>query len=87
MTHSVYTQGYEQMRRHAIDPGYGHTHHGFAVMVHRGVADWLQAFTELPVLPDPVPTDSGSRIDGSAESPMIDIVVAMVREHIGRVAA
>ena len=49
--HSAYGQGYERMRRHAVEPGGGQDRHGLAMVALRGVAAWLHAFAELPAPP------------------------------------
>ena len=86
--HSAYGHGYERMRRHAVEPGAGHDRHGLAVVALRGVAAWLHGFAELPAppaavcggaSPEPLPAD--------VERPVIDILLAMLRGHMGREAA
>jgi hypothetical protein len=80
--HSAYGHGYERMRRHAVEPGVVHDRHGLAVVALRGVAAWLHAFAELPAppavcggaSPDPLPAD--------VERPVIDILLAMLRDHM-----
>ena len=51
LTHSAYAQGYEQMRRHALEPGTPLDRQGLAVMVRRGIAAWLFVSAELPAAP------------------------------------
>ena len=86
--HSAYGHGYERMRRHAVEPGARHDRHGLAVVALRGVAAWLHAFAELPAptiavragaLPGPLPT--------GVETSAIDVLIAMLRGHMGREAA
>ena len=82
--HSTYGQGYERMRRHAVEPGTVHDRHGSAVVALRGVAAWLLAFAELPgqpaaavctgALPGPLPT--------GVETTAIDILIAMLNGHM-----
>ncbi len=83
--HSAYGHGYERMRRHAVEPGAAHDRHGIAVVALRGVAAWLHAFAELPTpqaavcagaTPEPLPA--------GVERPAIDILLAMVKGHMGR---
>ena len=85
---SVYEQGYERLRRHAVEPGARHDRHGLAVVALRGLAAWLHAFAELPAptiavragaSPGPLPT--------AVETSAIDVLIAMLRGHMGREAA
>ena len=86
---SAYGHGYERMRRHAVEPGVVHDRHGLAVVALRGVAAWLHAFAELPAPPaaagcaeaSPGPLPTG------VETSAIDILIAMLRGHMGREAA
>ena len=87
--HSAYGQGYERMRRHAVEPCAGHDRHGLAVVALRGVAAWLQGFTELPA-PPPAPPPalcspvSPGPLPTGVETSAIDILIAMLRGHMGR---
>ncbi len=81
--HSAYGQGYERMRRNAVEPGAGHDRHGLAVVALRGVAAWLHAFAELPAPPaaeyagaSPEPLPAG------VERPVIDVLLAMLKGHM-----
>ena len=86
--HSAYGQGYERMRRHAVEPGVVHDRHGVAVVALRGVAAWLHAFAELPAPPPAVCEDvSPEALPAGAERPVIDILLAMLNGHMGRDAA
>ena len=86
--HSAYGQGYERMRFHAVDPGIGHDRHGLAVVALRGVAAWLHAFAELPASPAAVGTGiSTGPLPSGVEKPAIDILLGMIKGHIGREAA
>ena len=86
--HSVYGHGYEQMRRHAVEPGTGHDRHGLAVVALRGVAAWLHAFAELPAPLAAVRAGaSPGRLPTGVETSAIDILIAMLRGHMGREAA
>ncbi len=81
--HSAYGQGYERMRRHAVEPGVVHDRHGLAVVALRGVAAWLHAFAELPAPPAAV-SGGGSPepLPAGVERPVIDILLAMIRDHM-----
>ena len=83
--HSAYGQGYERMRRHAVEPGAVHDRHGSAVVALRGVAAWLHAFAELPAPLAAVCGDvSPEALPAGAERPVIDILLAMLNGHMGR---
>ena len=86
--HSAYGYGYERMRRHAVEPGTGHDRHGLAVVALRGVAVWLHGFAELPAPPAVLcsPASPGPLPTG-VETAAIDILIAMLRGHMGRQAA
>lgn len=86
--HSTYGQGYERMRFHAVEPGIGHDRHGLAVVALRGVAAWLHAFAKLPALPAAVGAgiSAGPLLTG-VEKPAIDILLGMIKGHIGRESA
>ena len=85
---SAYGHGYERMRRHAVEPGADHDRHGLAVVALRGVAAWLHAFAELPAPPAAVcPEASPGPLPTAVETSAIDILIAMLRGHIGREAA
>ena len=86
--HSAYGQGYERMRRHAVESGVAHDRHGLAVVALRGVAAWLHAFTELPAPPAAVCGSASSEpLPAGVERPAIDILFAMLKGHMGRDAA
>ncbi len=81
--HSAYGQGYERMRRHAVEPGTVHDRRGLAVVALRGVAAWLHAVAELPAPPAAVCADASSEpLPTGIERPAIDILLAMVRGHM-----
>ena len=83
--HAVYGQGYERMRRHAVEPGVVHDRHGLAVVAVRGVAAWLHAFTELPAPPAAVCGGAPSEpLPAGVEKPVIDILLAMLGGHMER---
>ena len=83
--HSAYGHGYERMRRHAVEPGAGHDRHGLAVVALRGVAAWLHAFAELPApLAAVCGSASTSTLPARVERPAIDILLAMLNNHMGR---
>ena len=83
--HSAYGQGYERMRRHAVEPGAVHDRHGSAVVALRGVAAWLHAFAELPVPRAAVCAGaSPGPLPAGVERPAIDILLAMLNGHMGR---
>ena len=85
---SAYGVGYERMRRHAVEPGVGHDRHGLAVVALRGVPGWLHAFAELPAPPEAVCRDaSPETLPAGVEMPVIDILLAMIKGHAGRVSA
>ena len=86
--HSAYGQGYERMRRHAVEPGAVHDRHGSAVVALRGVAAWLHAFAELPAPPAPVCSGaSPGPLHTGVVTSAIDILIAMLNGHMGRNAA
>ena len=86
--HSAYGHGYERMRRHAVEPGAGHDRHGLAVVALRGVAAWLDAFSELPAPPAALcPAASPGPLPSGVETPAIDILIAMLDGHMRREAA
>ena len=80
--HSAYGQGYERMRRHAVEPGAVHDRHGSAVVALRGVAAWLHAFAELPAPPTSACAEtSPGPLPTGVETSAIDILVAMLNGH------
>ena len=83
--HSAYGHGYERMRRHAVEPGAGHNRHGLAMVALRGVAAWLHAFAELPAPPAAVCRGASTEtLPAGVERPAIDILLAMLNNHMGR---
>ncbi len=81
--HSAYGQGYERMRRHAVEPGVVHERHGLAVVAMRGVAVWLHAFAKLPAPPAAVhAATSPGPLPTGAEALAIDILIAMLKGHM-----
>lgn len=83
--HSAYGQGYERMRRHAVEPGVVHDRHGCAVVALRGVAAWLHAFANLPAPPAAMcGGGSPEAMPASVERPVIDILLAMLNGHLER---
>ena len=81
--HSAYGHGYERMRRHAVEPGAVHDRHGSAVVALRGVAAWLHAFAELPAPPAAVSGGGAPEpLPAGVERPVIDILLAMIRDHM-----
>ena len=78
-------QGYERMRRHAVEPGVVHDRHGLAVVTVRGVAAWLHAVAELPVpaaaLCGEAPTEP---LPAGVERPVVDVLLAMLGGHMER---
>ena len=85
---SAYGQGYERMRRHAVEPGVVHDRHGNAVVALRGVAAWLHVFAELPAPPPAAFGGSSAKpLPAGVERPVIDILLAMLKGHMGRDAA
>lgn len=82
-------QGYERMRRHAVEPGAAHDRHGSAVVALRGVAAWVHAFSELPVPPETAAMSASSGpLPAGIETSAIDILVAMLGgRHARRNAA
>ena len=86
--HSAYGQGYERMRRHAVEPGAAHDRHGSAVVALRGVAAWLHAFAELPAPPPAVCVGaSPGPLPTGVETSAIDILIAMLKGQMRRDAA
>ena len=86
--HSAYGQGYERMRRHAVDPGAVHDRHGSAVVALRGVAAWLHAFADLPAPPATAGAEpSPGPLPTGVETSAIDILIEMLAGHMeGRAA-
>ena len=85
---SAYGHGYERMRRHAVESGAGHDRHGLAMVALRGVAAWLHAFAELPAPPPAVRAGvSPGPLPTAVETSAIDILIAMLRGHMGGGAA
>ena len=86
--YSAYGQGYERMRRHAVEPGAVHDRHGSAVVALRGVAAWLHAFADLPAPPAAVHAGASSGpLPTGVETTAIDILIAMLNGHMeGRLA-
>ena len=81
--HSAYRQGYERMRRHAVEPGVVHDRHGLAVVALRGVAAWLHAFAELPAPPATVSGGASPKpLPAGVERSVIDILLAMIKDHM-----
>ena len=80
---SAYGQGYERMRRHAVEPGVVHDRHGSAVVALRGVAAWLHAFAALPAPPPAVSGGASPEpLPAGVERPVIDILLAMIKDHM-----
>ena len=82
----AYRQGYETLRRHAIQPEPAQEPgHGRAVLVRRGLAAWL--FTAADASRE-TPSQKGSaapprtRLHASAD--VIDVLLAMIRPHLQR---
>ena len=85
---SAYADGYERLRRHAVEPGVEHDRHGAAVVALRGMAAWLHAFAELPATPAAMCADaSPGPLPVDVESPAIDILIAMLNGHMSRAPA
>ena len=84
LAHSAYAQGYERLRRHVLEPGAPHDRQGLAVVSRRGIAAWLFVSTELPAPPPPVSPrrDKPQTLLGGVQTPLIDILLAMVKQHI-----
>ena len=73
------------MRHHAVEPGTGHDRHGLALVARRGVAAWLHAFAELPAPPAAVRGGTSPEpLPAGVERPAIDILLAMLKGHMGR---
>ena len=80
---SAYADGYERLRRHAVQPGAEHDRHGTAVVALRGLSSWLHAFAELPATPTVVRAGtSPETLPHGIESPAIDILLAMLNGHM-----
>ena len=79
----AYGQGYERMRRHAVEPGAGLDRHGLAVVALRGVAAWLHALTTVPAPPAAV-CEGASPLPTGVETSAIDILIAMLNGHMRR---
>jgi len=86
--HSAYARGYEVLRRHAVRPGPLHHRHGLAVLAQRGVAAWLHVFAELPASPCALRQQGPSRsLPGEVDRPVIDILLEMIKGHMGKETA
>ena len=84
---SAHGQGYERMRRHAVDPGAVHDRHGSAVVALRGVAAWLHAFADLPAPVAACAEPSPGPLPTGVETSAIDILIALLAGHMeGRAA-
>ena len=83
LEHSAYGDGYERLRRHAVEPGTEHGRHGLAVVALRGVAAWLHAVAELPAPPAAVCAGASTEpLPGGVEKSLIDILLAMLKGHM-----
>ena len=81
--HSAYRQGYERMRRRAVEPDVVHDRHGNAVVALRGVAAWLHVFAELPAPPPAAFGGSSAKpLPADVERPVMDILLAMLKGHM-----
>ena len=89
LVHSAYAQGYERLRRHALEPGTPNDRQGLAVVARRGIASWLFVSAELPAPPPAsLGQDGRQRLSGGVQTALIDILLAMVKRHMeGEVAA
>ena len=85
---TAYADGYERLRRHAVEPGVEHDRHGSAVVALRGLTGWLHAFADLPAPPACVRADASAEpLPVGVQSPAIDILIAMLNGHMGAVTA
>ena len=73
------TDGYERLRCQAVRPGTGRDRGGIAVLARQGVALWLHSLAELPVS---APVSRPCVTPVAAETEMIDILLAMARQHL-----
>ena len=82
----AYTDGYEQMRCHALVHGTAGNRYGWAMVVRGGVVAWLDAFGEgpgkPPVRPVPMLPAPPSRTN---KTEMIDILTTMIRAQLKEV--
>ena len=79
---AAYTDGYEQIRRHAVDHAQGDSRSGWVIIVRSGVVSWLDAFADAPVMP-PVAKIPGHPYPASASCPSrINIMVAMIQANV-----
>ena len=85
--HTAYGDGYERMRRHAVEPGAAHESHGLGVVALRGLAAWLHAFAELPAPPAACGSAAPETLPAGAGRAVLDIVVAMLESHMEGVSA
>ena len=73
------TDGYERLRCQAVRPGTGRDRGGLAVLARQGVAIWLHSLAELPAS---APVSRPCVTPVAAETEMIDILLAMARQHL-----
>ena len=85
---ATYAEGYERLRRHALEPAGNPQRQGLAVVACRGLAAWLGVVAALPVpAPAARPRPSAEPLPVGVESRAADIVLAMVRPHWVKAAA
>lgn len=84
LSEKAYTDGYEQLRCHALQPGTIGHRYGWILVIRSGVASWLDAFTEPPD-PSSLPTRGEIKppvINRGGTADRIDILAAMVKAHL-----
>ena len=60
-----------------------HERQGLAVVARRGIAAWLFVSAELPPPPPAVlGRDTSQTLPGGVQTPLIDILLAMVKRHM-----
>lgn len=84
LSEKAYTDGYEQLRCHALQlGGVGHRY-GWILVVRSGVASWLDALTEPPD-PSSLPPRGEIKppvLNRGGTADRIDILAAMVKAHL-----
>ena len=76
--------GYEPLRHQAISARPATVRQDLALLAHRGIAAWLQAYAELPVTAAPAPVDwpLPLALPAAAGPQAVDILLAMAKPHL-----
>jgi hypothetical protein len=85
---SVHAAHYEELRHHAIQRDGPVARHGLAVLLRRGVAAWIAAWSGVPVSPSAVDKrpDFCSWPD-STNAELVRLLAAMALGHVQEVVA